>query len=190
MQKPQDILYLSEHIIRNISFPDFLTTEIGAKINWSRNMKTGLGNCPMPDHRDSNASFRINEMENGVWVCHCFGCGRRGTIINFVKDYFDLPDKHEAILWICKNFNVKNAEEIILEGIKNVSKRVDTQRLAENENIRASNLCKMLIKKNFEANASWVRDSYKKLNQYLDEDDLDGILAIGDEASKRLKGNT
>lgn len=190
MKADDNLIYLSDHIVKNISFPDFLEREVGARVSWSRNMKSGICNCPMPDHRDSNASFHINQMEDGAWVCHCFGCGRRGTIVSFCKDYFDLPNRLEAILWICKAFNIKNTEDLILKGIQNISKRVDTQRMAENENIRVSNLCKMLMKKSFEDNAQWVKSAYKELNAFLEKDDLDGITKIGEEASRRLKGKT
>lgn len=32
--------------------------------------------CPLPDHRDSNASFRFN-IETGLWICH--GCHKTGN---------------------------------------------------------------------------------------------------------------
>ena len=181
-----DIKYISEHLTKNICFPDFLETEIGVKIRRTRGEQIGPCNCPMPDHSDHNASFRINLMED-VWVFHCFGCGRSGSIITFCQEYFSLPNRMEAILYLCKKYNIKNAEDLILEGIKNISKRVNIQRMVENENMRVSNLCKMLLKKSFEPNREWVMKSYKLLNESMDNEDMDSILKIGDEAGRRLR---
>lgn len=189
MKPSRDIIYISEHIAKTISFPDLLESEVGAKIKWSRNMETGLGNCPMPDHRDNNASFRINLMDSGMWVYHCFGCGRSGTIISFCKEFYGLPNKLEAIVWICKKYNIQNSEDLILQGIKNISKRVDMQRMVENENMRVSNLCKMLLRKSFDKNKDWVMKAYKTLNECMDNEDIETITKIGEEASKMMKGN-
>lgn len=189
MKPNTDIMYISEHLSKTISFPDFLETEIGAKIKWSRNMESGLGNCPMPDHSDHNASFRINLMDSGIWAFHCFGCGRSGSIITFCKEYYALPNRLEAIVWLCKKFNIQNAEDLILEGIKNISKRVDMQRMVENENMRVSNLCKMLLRKSFDKNKDWVMKAYKSLNDCMDSENMDAIAAIAEEAGRRLRAS-
>lgn len=187
MKANRDILFISDHLAKNISFPDFLETEISAKVRWNRNGSSGLCNCPMPDHSDHDASFRINLLASDIWAFHCFGCGRSGTIITFCKEYFALPSRMEAILYLCKKYNIQNTEDLILEGIKNISKKVDMQRMVENENIRVSNLCKMLLRKSFSENREWVMKSYKLLNESMDNEDMETIQRIGEEASMRMK---
>ena len=38
--------------------------------------------CPLPEHKDHNPSFSINE-ETGLWLC--FGCGRKGNYYHFIS---------------------------------------------------------------------------------------------------------
>lgn len=38
--------------------------------------------CPLPEHKDHNPSFSINE-ETGLWLC--FGCGKRGNYFHFIS---------------------------------------------------------------------------------------------------------
>lgn len=38
--------------------------------------------CPLPNHKDHNPSFSINE-ETGLWLC--FGCGRKGNYYHLIS---------------------------------------------------------------------------------------------------------
>lgn len=40
------------------------------------------GRCPFPDHDDSTPSFFVNE-DNGFYIC--FGCGRSGGVVGFLR---------------------------------------------------------------------------------------------------------
>ncbi|PTQ88346.1 CHC2-type zinc finger protein [Nitrosomonas nitrosa] len=42
---------------------------------------TWTGRCPMPDHKDTNPSFRATQKPNGDWLLYCHGCGARGKEI-------------------------------------------------------------------------------------------------------------
>ena len=46
--------------------------------------KTGSANCPFPDHEDKKPSFQIHR-PGTRWTC--YGCGRSGGSIDFVKEY-------------------------------------------------------------------------------------------------------
>ena len=46
--------------------------------------KTGSINCPFPDHEDKKPSFQIHP-SGTRWTC--YGCGRSGGSIDFVKEY-------------------------------------------------------------------------------------------------------
>lgn len=46
--------------------------------------KRGGTHCPFPDHEDKNPSFEI-KASGTRWIC--YGCGRKGGSIDFVKEY-------------------------------------------------------------------------------------------------------
>ena len=43
--------------------------------------------CPFPDHEDKTPSFFVNTAKQ---VFNCFGCGRKGSVIDFAKDFHHL----------------------------------------------------------------------------------------------------
>ncbi|MBL7069359.1 MAG: toprim domain-containing protein [Candidatus Omnitrophica bacterium] len=43
-----------------------------------------LGLCPF--HKDTNPSLSISE-KDGIWLWHCFGCHKGGTLIDFLRYY-------------------------------------------------------------------------------------------------------
>ena len=45
----------------------------------------GFANCPF--HRERTASMKVYDGNRGY---HCFGCGKTGDVIDFVRDYFGL----------------------------------------------------------------------------------------------------
>lgn len=47
--------------------------------------------CPF--HPDKNPSLCISPKENGIWLWHCFGCGSKGTVIDFVMKMENLTFK-------------------------------------------------------------------------------------------------
>lgn len=61
--------------------------------------KQGSTNCPFPDHDDKNPSFEIRSQSNR-WIC--YGCGRKGGAIDFVKEYLG-KDFIEAKQWLADN---------------------------------------------------------------------------------------
>jgi len=140
----------------------------------------------MPHHADSNASFHINKRENDVWVYHCFGCGAKGTMIHFCMDYLGITSRTEAILHVCKLLGINNFEDIIIKEIRGISKHIDIYRKIDNLNIMVSNQCRMLLRKNFDGNISWVKGAYEKINQAAEDENLEAIERIGYEASERL----
>lgn len=43
-----------------------------------------MGRCPFPDHNDKTASFSVSDNKQ---VFYCFGCGKKGNVVGFLKDY-------------------------------------------------------------------------------------------------------
>jgi len=56
--------------------------------------------CILPQHREKTASVKIYKDR---WVC--FGCGKSGDIVDFVKEYFGL-DFQGACKKICEDFGI------------------------------------------------------------------------------------
>lgn len=183
----KQLYHLTSHLVKTFDLATFVETETGTRLKYYGGDSRAKCHCPMPDHKDSNASFHLRKTEDDYWIFHCFGCGVKGTIIHFCMNYFALRNKMEAILYLCKHFNVKNQEDIILASIKTVTKHVDVQRKIENANVVASNLCRILLRKDCVKNGPWVSDAYKRLNKALDDENCDLVEQIGNEAYNRIK---
>ena len=182
----KDLYYLIEYLTTNINLSEFLETEAGCKLKWSRPEVSAKCNCPL--HDDKNASFFVTLKESGVWISHCFGCNFKGTIIQFCKQYHSLRNTKEAILFLCKKFKIENTEDLIVEGMKNIKVKVDAGRKIENVHILTSNQCRMLLKSDYSKHQKWVLDAYKRLNVAMDKEDYEAVEKIGYEASKLAHG--
>lgn len=186
MNEDKNLYYLIDHLIKTIELPDFIERETDRILKWRKNRQSASCHCPMPNHNDHNASFHVTQMPNGAWIMHCFGCGVKGNIVHFCMEYYGLRNKLESILFLCKKFNIKDKEDIIIQGLKKVTKKVDMQRKMENSNVMVSNQCRMLLRKNFDVNKKWVSQIYKNLDEALENEDYDTIEKIGYEASNRM----
>ena len=183
VQDLNQLRFLFTSITKTISLPDFIENETGAEIKWTAEDHSGKCCCPL--HNEQEPSFYINLMD-GVFIYHCFGCGAKGTIIHFCQEYHGLRNKLEAVYYLCKKYNIENTNDLILEGIKQVSVKIDQQRLLENANILVSNQCRMLLRKNFQLHKKWVANAYRKINDALDNKDKYIIDQISYEASNRI----
>lgn len=178
--------YLKDHISKTCDLPEFIETESGANLKWNRDESSVVCECPLPDHRENKPSFHITNMD-GVWVYHCFGCQKKGTIVHFCIDFFGLRNQFEAINYLCKYYNIKDVDDLVLQGLKNVSKKVNFERQIENENVLVSNQCRMLLRKDFKIHKNWVSEAYKRLNDALSDQDYHTVEQIGYEAFRRIK---
>jgi DNA primase len=55
-----------------------------------------MGRCPFPDHPEKSPSFSVSEAKQ---VYNCFGCGKKGNIFTFLRDYngMSFPDAIEYL---------------------------------------------------------------------------------------------
>jgi len=74
--------------IKKLDLKDFLQMRYGLEFNSSDQAL-----CPF--HDDTHPSLSVNEKE-GVWLWHCFGCGKAGSIIDFLIEKEGI-DQAEAI---------------------------------------------------------------------------------------------
>lgn len=178
-----ELRFLEQHIVETIDLPEFIETEAGTTIRW--HVREQSGKCCCPLHNEQKPSFNINLMED-AWVFHCFGCGAKGTIVHFCRDFHGLRNKLEAIYYLCQKYNIKNTDDLILEGIKKVGVKIDEQRLLENSNILVSNQCRLLLRKDYSLHSKWVLNAFKRLNLAMDQGDKVEVDKIGYEASQRM----
>jgi len=183
-------IYLYNLIKKRINLAEFLETEIGCDLIWVSDNTSAKLICPMPDHLDTNASFHVNFYEeSGVWVYHCFGCCKKGTIIDFCEQYYDLKNSYEAVLWICNKFGFKESKDLVIDGLQDVKKKINIQKKIEYENMVVSNSCRMLLRKDFEKNSKFVAKAYSGLNQAMEQESMQKVKRIGVEVSERLSEN-
>tara|TARA_R110000824_G_scaffold8450_2_gene38461 strand:+ start:21389 stop:22894 length:1506 start_codon:yes stop_codon:yes gene_type:complete len=125
-------------------------------------------------------------LEDNILTGNCFGCGAKGNIIHFCQDYFNLRSKSESIKFICEKLNIQDIGDLALEGLKNISKKVDNQRAIENSNILVSNQCRMLLRKDYAKHSKWVSGAFKRINAALMDGDQGTVEEIGNEAFGRM----
>lgn len=66
--------------LKRLNLPDILQSKgISLKKNGSGSY---LGLCPF--HSDTNPSLSISQ-KNDIWLWHCFGCHKGGTLIDFLR---------------------------------------------------------------------------------------------------------
>jgi len=179
-------LYLIDHLLKTIDLGDFIEKETDIKLKWTHGSNHAKSLCPFPFHKDNKASFHINRMNDNIFIFHCFGCNSKGNIIHFCIDYYGLRNKYEAILFLCKKYKIENKDDIILNNLKNVTKKVDMQKKIESANIVTSNQCRILLRKDFNKHKEWVFNAYKILNKALEEENYETIENIGYDASNRM----
>ncbi len=174
-----------EYVKRNVDLSEFLETEVGVVLRWSE--PNISANCICPLHGDTDPSFHVTFMEeDGIWVYHCFGCEAKGTIIDLVQAYYSIETAGEAVVWIFNKFGWANNEDLIIDSLKGVQKKINIQKKIECANIVTSNQCRLLLRKNYAKYSKWVGDAYRKINKALDEGDIDTIESMGYELSTKL----
>ena len=178
--------YIKDHIVSVCDLSEFIESETGVDLKWNRDGSGAVCACPFPDHYEKKPSFHINNLE-GKWVFHCFGCQRKGTIIQFVYEYFEKKNFYETIKYLCDYYELNDIEDLAIKGLKNVSKKVNFNLQMENENVIASNQCRMLLRKDFRKHKDWVCSAYKRLNRALSEKDQEEIQNISNEAFSRMR---
>lgn len=175
---------LAQQINQSIDLPSFIEKLTKKPVRWQKAGMSAVMNCPFSWHDDKNASFRINLMEDGAWVYHCFGCHSSGKALQFYLEFTGEQDYQKAVYVVANEFKIAlSGNPVPYSKIGNV---IDKKKKLETEHILVAVQCRELLKKNFEKHKQWVFTSYKNLNIALDECDKDAIEKIGNEASERI----
>jgi DNA primase len=180
--------YLYDFVKKKVDLSEFLSTEIGCNLRWYEPKVAAGTACPMPNHKDSNPSFRIKYIEeSGIWIFHCLGCGSKGTIVDFCMEYYSLDSSAEAVLFICDKFGFKKTDLVVTDSIKDVTKRVNLQKKIGCAHVVAARQCFTLLKKDYIKYNKWVAEAYQEMNKALDEEDLGVVDRIAFEASGKIQ---
>jgi len=181
--------YMYRFVVKNVNLAEYMETEAGCVLKWYEPGISAGSICPLPNHGDKKPSFRIKYVEeDGLWIFHCFGCNAKGNIIDFCKAYHGLKSSREAVKMLCEKFGFKDEqgkEFSLLDDI--YIKKYNLKKKVECANIVTSNLCRILLRKNYKEHNKWVAQSYRKIDEALDKDDLDAIEMIGFEAFNKTR---
>ena len=176
---------LFDYVKRKVDLSEFLETEIACTLKWYEpNVSAGCL-CPFPDHNEKVGSFRI-KLTDGIWIFHCFGCDRSGTIINFCQMYYALESPFDALAFLCKKFGFEKVSQFELDSLGAVDKKFDVKKKMECAHVEVASQCRRLLKKNYHKYGQWVSSAYKTLNKALDDNDIDLVEKIGFEACNKI----
>lgn len=177
---------LFEYVKRKVDLADFLETHIACTLRWHEHGVSAGCICPFPDHPEKKGSFSLRSTEEGVWLFHCFGCDRSGSIIDFCQVYYGLKTPRDALLHICKLLGLQDVDQSEFASLASTEKKFNVRKKMECSHIEVASQCRRLLQKDYKKYGRWVSSAYKRMNEALDKDDLDTIGKIGFEACNKI----
>ncbi len=108
--------------------------------------KRGSTHCPFPDHEDKNPSFEV-KASGTHWIC--YGCGRKGGSIDFVKEYKGM-DFLAAKQWLenqaCNGGSTRTAKKAVKTKSEELRKPAEVRDSGEHYDVYAFllTLCPLL----------------------------------------------
>jgi DNA primase len=122
--------------------------------------------CVCPFHSDSDPSMIIN-IEGDIETYKCFGCAKKGSVIDFIMDYRKIS-LSGALDYFKNNYNLIYAKDIDLSTLINTPKAKKRR-----ENIIGYMFCFSKIIREFIQKSETPREDFMKLKQ---------IIILADEA--------
>ena len=169
-----------EYVKRKVDLLDYIETNLGMNV---RHNGDESGVCLCPFHGDSMPSFRISKADGeDVWLYYCFGCGATGTIIDFFQKYYQLNGPYDAIKKICKDLEL-DVEDTDLDYLP--VKKTNVKKQMECSHIVACHQCRNLLRQDYDKHSKWVAQTYKRMNTVLEEESLEKIESIVNDAFAR-----
>ncbi|MEY2702818.1 MAG: hypothetical protein RLY43_1456, partial [Bacteroidota bacterium] len=93
----KNLFYLQKHLATTIDLFNFIESETDVILKWKNNDEAKC-HCPMPDHKDNNASFHLKRESDGTVIFHCLG-GETGVITwDGIKKIKDIAGTTQKIL--------------------------------------------------------------------------------------------
>jgi hypothetical protein len=81
-------------IFERVAIKDILREVCDIDVRDKKNIR-----CPLPGHRDASPSFRATA---GVFIC--FGCGRKGGLIDLLIALGCADSRRDALNWLKERF--------------------------------------------------------------------------------------
>jgi len=181
-------LDLRRVIVSMVDLPDFIATEAGVDMIWRSDRSSCKCLCPL--HGDSDPSFSLRKHSDG-WGYHCFGCGARGTVVEFFQEYYGLNTASEAIEEICNKFGFKDEFDLFSRAIESISQDSNTDESAKIVAIHsmACNQCRLLLESRRDDSdvVKWLQASYRGLNHAVIAGDYPALEMIYDRAIELME---
>jgi len=180
---------IRRQITQRANFAQYLEVEVGLEISWNLSCDSGMSICPL--HGETEPSFSVSNID-GVWLYHCFGCHKAGTIIEFFMEYYDIQNVKVAMEMICERFEIEESLDTISDSLAAAGGRFDLKKRCASAHIAAANRCRLLVlfdPQNHEL-AQWIAQKYCEMNQALLENDFTRLDEIEEEASCVTRGNS
>ena len=182
----QQMSYLMDSIKR-IDLKMFVEREVGVSLE-SKGSGKWMGVCPL--HGDSNPSFSVTLLNDGVWVYKCFGCQSSGTIIDFCMEKFDISNAWKAAVEIAKKEGIQCDSSIIVKATQEAKVQTDRQRDIDMAHFSTSCAGRKLLSEcgGDEETMTWVAKQYTKMNSLLDDQDASSSpFDLIDREIKRMR---
>lgn len=68
--------------------------------------------CLCPFHEEKTSSFKVYQQKDGIWLGHCFGCGKTVNSIQFIQE-FDHLDFAQAVTKAKAEFDWEEGKETV-----------------------------------------------------------------------------
>ncbi len=98
-------MHIPEHVIEEVRHRSDIVEVIGEHVRLQKRGKNFLGLCPF--HSEKTPSFNVNP-ELGIYKC--FGCGKSGSVINFVMDH-DALSFPESVRFLARRIGMVIEDE-------------------------------------------------------------------------------
>lgn len=143
--------------------------------------------CLCPLHEEKTPSFFAWKGSDDVWAFKCYGCGRKGTIIDFCLSYFKLEKPVQALSVLAEKSEISD-DVGIAEMLEAITVKIDSEQRLDGMHFVACNNCRRLLRAHWDDGAvrDWVKNAYKTMNTYLDTNNVEMMEQIGQEAYTKL----
>jgi len=92
---------------------------VGEFVSLKRRGVNYIGLCPF--HNEKTPSFTVSPAKN---ICHCFGCGKGGSPVNFIMEHLSLSYV-EALKYLAKKYGIEVVEKELTK--EEIDKRSDRE---------------------------------------------------------------
>lgn len=174
------LMYL---LAKKINLLDFIENETGHDFHRMGRQHRCL--CPL--HEEKTPSFFVWQGSDGGWAFKCYGCGRKGTIIDFCMYFHNFSQPIQALAVIAEKCQI-DGEFSLAKMLEAVTVKVDKERKLDSLHYIASSNCRLLLREFFELKEvrEWVKQSYRKMNQCLESADVSTMDEIRHAAHNKL----